>query len=255
MPLFLIFMEKRKEEEIKYYDNNIKEYKENRDFEGFDPFLLSSLNFLKNTFIKNYRDKNVLDFGCGNGIHSVWIENYSKKVIGIDLSQKSLEIAKKRTKKTDFILMDCEKLEFENNSFDIVFDGGTFSSIDLNISIKEIIRVLNKDGVLIGIETLGHNPVMNLKRKLNKLRGKRTSWAEAHIFKIKDFYNIKEYFEESEIYFFHLFSFVAFPLLKFKWGIVLLKFLEKTEIVFLRAFPFLKRYSFKVVFVFKNPIK
>ncbi|PIU24464.1 hypothetical protein COT12_00910, partial [Candidatus Berkelbacteria bacterium CG08_land_8_20_14_0_20_39_8] len=79
--------------------------------------------------------------------------------------------------------MDCEKMEFPDNLFDIIFDGGTFSSIDLVKAYPELSRVLKPDGFLIGIETFGHNPFTNLKRKINKLIGKRTEWATAHIFR------------------------------------------------------------------------
>ncbi len=248
-------MEKRKEEEIKHYDDSAKNYLQERDFEGFNPFLLSSLNFLKETFINRYKNKEVLDFGCGNGIHSTWLKDYSKKVVGIDLSSKSLQVAKKRVKEVEFLEMDCEKLDFENNSFDVVFDGGTFSSLDFDKAIGEILRVLKVDGALIGIETLGHNPITNLKRKFNKFSGKRTAWAQAHIFKMKDFKETEKYFEKSESYFFHIFSWVAFPFLNFGIGRFILKIFQKIDNILILIFPFLKKYSFKIVFVFESPKK
>lgn len=244
-------MEERKQKEIEYYDTRVEE---TGDFEGFDPFLLESYKFLKDSFIENFKDKEILDFGCGNGIHSFWLQEEGK-LTGIDLSEKSLEIARKRAKKAKFITMDCEKLEFPDNSFDVVFDGGTFSSLDSNKSFIEILRVLKKNGALIGIETLGHNPVLNLKRKINKILNKRTEWAESHIFKMRDFERMKECFEYSEAYFFHLFSWIAFPFLNFKTGRIILNFLQKIERILIFGFPFLKRYSFKIVFIFKNPKK
>ena len=242
-------MEERKIKEIEYYDSRVEE---TGDFEGFDPFLLESFNFLKNYFIENFKEREVLDFGCGNGIHSVWLQEYGE-ITGIDLSEKSLDIAKKRAKKTKFIKMDCEKLEFPDDSFDVVFDGGTFSSLNFDKSFKEMLRVLKKDGALIGIETLGHNPILNFKRKINKLFKKRTEWAESHIFKMKDFEKMKEHFEYSEAHFFHLVSWIAFPFLSFKTGRSFLNFLQKLDETLISFFPFLKRYSFKIVFIFKNP--
>jgi len=189
-------MEKRKQKEIEYYDKEAEqssdEAKESGSRGGFNPFSLSSYNFLKE-FLKNKcQGKQILDYGCGTGVHSVWLAEYGVKVTGIDLSTKSLVAAKERIKKTrrddniEFLIMDCEKMDFADNSFDIIFDGGTFSSIDLNKAYPELSRVLKPEGFLIGIETFGHNPFTNFKRRINKLMGKRTGWAAEHIFKTND---------------------------------------------------------------------
>ncbi|MFA7151130.1 MAG: class I SAM-dependent methyltransferase [Candidatus Paceibacterota bacterium] len=247
-------MEERKIKEIEYYNKNTNQELRERDFEGFDSFSLESYRFLKDFFIKNFKGKRILDFGCGNGIHTFWLQDYGE-VIGIDLSDNSLNIARKIAKKAKFIKMDCEKLDFPDNSFDIVFDGGTFSSLDFDKALEEIIRVLKKDGTLVGIETLGHNPILNLKRKLKRIAGKRTKWAERHIFKINDFKKTKERFTLYNAYFFHLFSWIAFPFLDFKTGKNILEILQKMDSFFISLFPFLKKYSFKIVFVFKNPKK
>src|SRR4030042_2038031 len=131
------------------------------------------------------------------------IENYNKqaeKVTGIDLSESQLKIAKERAKRenidrqTEYLVMDCEKMDFPENSFDIIFDGGTFSSLDLNKALPELARILKPEGFLVGIETFGHNPFTNLKRKINKLTGKRTGWAVEHIFKTKGLKTAAKYF-------------------------------------------------------------
>jgi len=262
-------MEDRKKVEIEYYDKRAEEWLKEKpdktlksDFEGFNPNLLSSFTFCYKILGEKCKDKMVLDYGCGNGIHSIFPAKMgAKKVIGIDLSEKSLEIAKERAKrarlegKIEFLKMDCEKMQFPDNSFDIVFNSGTFSSLDLNKVFPEINRVLKSDGFLIGIETLGHNPLTNFKRKINKWAGKRTKWAAGHIFKMRDLKLVRKYFNKIEAHFFHLTSWLAFPLLNLPGGKILLKLLEKTDKFLLFAFPFLKRYSFKIVFILSEPKK
>jgi ubiquinone/menaquinone biosynthesis C-methylase UbiE len=257
-------MEERKKKEIEYYDNQAKkELKEGEfkgDFEGFDPTILSSYSFCYQLLEKHCKNKKILDYGCGNGVHSIFLAKLGKKVVGIDLSEKAISLAKKKVKennleeKTDFLVMDCEKLEFPDNHFDVIFDGGTFSSLDLDKALPELARVLKKDGILIGIETLGHNPLTNLKRKVNKKVGKRTEWAVDHIMKMEDFDKASNYFQEIEDYYFHLISWVNFPFLGFPGFVYLFKVLEAIE-RFLLKFSFLKKYSFKTVFVFSNPKK
>lgn len=249
-------MEQRKQKEIEYYENKAKEQLElgkvKGDFEGFNPFLLESYNFLHQVCQDKCRDKKILDYGCGNGVHSEWLAEISKELVGIDLSQKSLELAKKKVKKAEFLLMDCENMDFPDSSFDVVFNGGTFSSLDLNKALLEIAKALKPNGFLIGIETLGHNPLTNLKRKINKIISKRTEWAASHIFKMEDLKIVEKYFERTEVHFFHLISWLAFPFLKLPGGKFLLKLFEKIDHILLFFLPFLKKYSFKIVFIFKK---
>ncbi len=257
-------MELRKRKEIEYYDKKAAEISEGQtsaDFEGFEPQNLESFKFLYKLVERYGRDKLILDYGCGNGIHSGFlVKSGAKKVIGIDLSEKYLAIARERAKKEgagdkiEFLKMDCEKTEFPDNSFDIIFDGGTFSSLDLKNVFPELVRVLKPEGRVLGIETFGHNPIANLKRKLNKVSGKRTGWAESHIFRENDLKTAKRYFGKIDIRYFHIISFLAIPFLKLPGGKILLKLLEKTDKV-LFSFPFSKKYGFKVVFTFSNPIK
>ncbi len=261
-------MEERKQKEIKYYDTKAEsqikgapEKRQEGDFESFKPLDLASFRVFYKFLSERYWDKIVLDYGCGNGIHSFFpIEVGAEKVVGVDLSEKSLDIARKKAKekgvedKIEFLVMDCEKMEFTDNYFDIILDGGTFSSLDLNKALPELARVLKPRGYLIGIETFGHNPIANLKRKVNKMIGRRTGWAESHIFQQKDLKLVKNYFSKIEIHYFHIISFLAFPFLSLPGGRLLLKLLEKVD-SFLFLVPFLRKYAFKVVFVFSQPIK
>lgn len=257
-------MEERKEKEIEYYNKKVEEILnqeglKDRDFEGFNPNLLSSFNYCYKILGEHCKNKKVLDYGCGNGIHSIFpIKMGAEKVVGIDLSESSLKIARARAEregvgeKAEFLVMDCEKMEFLDDSFDIIFDGGTFSSLDLKLAYPELARVLKPYGLLIGIETFGHNPFTNLKRKINKLTGKRTGWAAEHILKMEDLKKAEQYFNKIETHFFHLISWIAFPFLNLPGAKFLLKLFEKLDKL-LFSIPFLRKYAFKVVFVFSEP--
>lgn len=253
-------MEPRKQKEIEYYDKQAlgTSFEQPGDFEGFEPFSLASYKFLYQLLLNYCQGKIVLDYGCGNGVHTIEIAKMgAEKVIGIDLSEKSLEIAKQRAKregrgdKVEFLKMDCEKVEFPDNYFDIIFDGGTFSSLNLKVAYPELVRVLKPGGALIGIETFGHNPFTNLIRKLNKLTGKRTGWATAHIFQNKNLAEAEKYFSRIKVYYFHFISWLAFPFLGIPGGKLLLKLLEFIDKILL-SLPFLRKYAFKTVFIFSK---
>lgn len=252
-------IEERKKIEAEYYDQRVKSRR--GDFEGFEPQVLASFKFLYKLLPYFCRNKIVLDYGCGNGIHLPYlIKAGAKKIIAIDLSEKSLEIAREKIKKeglgdkVEFLKMDCEKMDFPDNSFDLVFDGGTFSSLDLKRVYPELVRILKPEGFLIGIETFGHNPFTNLKRKLNKITKKRTAWATEHIFKMENIKAAKNYFGGAEVYFFHIISWLAFPFLRFPGGQIILRLMEAIDRILL-LLPFLRKYAFKVVFIFSVPRK
>lgn len=255
-------LEERKRKEAEHYDKQADAVGgASGDFEGFDPSALSSYRFLYDWLGKHCRDKKVLDYGCGNGVHLLYPAKMgAEKVTGVDLSAKSLEIAKNRVKKAglekkiELLMMDCEKMDFSDDEFDVILDGGTFSSLDLEKAFAELARILKPGGFLIGVETLGHNPFTNLKREINRMTGKRTGWAVNHILRMEDFEKAKKYFSDIEVNYFHLVSWAVFPFLKLPGGILLMRIFEFIDNIFLSA-PFLRKYAFKTVFVFSSPKK
>lgn len=259
-------MEERKQKEIEYYDKHAEKLltcqagELTTDFEGFDPQFLSSYRYLYRLLKNEVKGKKVLDYGCGNGNHAIYLASQGGKIIAGDLSQQSLAVAEKKARGAgvadciDFVVMDCEKTDFLDNEFDIIFDGGTFSSIDIKKAFPELARILKSGGVLIGIETYGHNPLANLNRKLNVKSGKRTAWAASHIFNQDGFNQARNYFGKIEVKYFHLFSWMLFGLLDKPWGRWLLSMAEFFDRLLLKV-PFFQKYAFKVVFKFSNPIK
>lgn len=259
-------MQSHTQQEMEHYDRLARDWREsgaNRKWDSDAEYLqhgiFASYQFCDDWMQRHIKkDMKVLDFGCGNGIHSVLPTKKGAQLVGIDISKESLAIARERMKhegvqkRGTFLQMDCEALTFNNDTFDIVFDGGTFSSLDIIKAIPELARVLKPQGSLLSIETLGHNPFTNAKRALNKLLGRRTGWAVDHIFKINDLPLLKEYFHTVETRYFHLLSLVVFPFLRIPGSHVVLRFLERIDAWLLRI-PLLQRYAFKIVIIASQP--
>ncbi len=124
----------------------------------YDKCIISGEKHWKNYFYPriskiNVKDKEILDIGCGNG-HIVRILKDYKRYVGIDLSEKLIEIARKRFgDRGEFYVMDAGALEFDDESFDIVFclmvihNAPNFEDL-----VKGGFRVLRRNGLFVVIE-------------------------------------------------------------------------------------------------------
>jgi len=109
----------------------------------------------------------VLEVGVGTGKN---LKYYSQevKLTGIDISPKMLAKAKKKRQKlaveADLELMDAQRMEFKDNTFDFVVVTFVLCSIpDPQKALQEIKRVLKEDGKLIALEhVLSGNPFIAL---------------------------------------------------------------------------------------------
>ena len=105
---------------------------------------------------KEIKDRKILDAGCGTGIFSlIFAIKGAKEVIGIDISEGSLNTGKELKKKFNsenllFQMQDMLNLPFEDNTFDIVWAWGTVHhTTDPFKAMNELIRVLKEDGTIL----------------------------------------------------------------------------------------------------------
>ncbi len=105
-------------------------------------------------FACNYiKDKKILDIACGVGYGcKMFIDQGAKHVTGCDLSDESIDYAKKHfsTNNIEFLKKDIRHLDFPDETFDCVVSFETLEHIkEQEIVLKELNRVLKKDGFLI----------------------------------------------------------------------------------------------------------
>ncbi len=98
----------------------------------------------------------ILDVGCGTGNFSLKLAQKRASVVGVDISEKMLAIARKRAIpeeiSIEFKKMDSQNLQFPDNYFDGVFSMATIEFVsDPDKMIEEMFRVCKKGGpVLVG---------------------------------------------------------------------------------------------------------
>ena len=211
-----------KEEEAAQADKKLLSAKNGSSNNIYDLLLQSAhLHFEK--LVRDNVSENpsgvMLDFGCGIGSPTVHLIPAGWSLIGIDISKESINIAQSQgaaiTQEPEYLVMDGEAMSFSKNKFDLIVDYGSFSSLNMDLAIPELVRVLKPGGSLIAIETLGHNLLFNCKRKWNVFRGNRTTWAADHIMKKTEWRKLSAHFETVHIDYFGLTSLILVPLIRF----------------------------------------
>lgn len=103
--------------------------------------------------LPDFNQKRVLDLGCGYGWHCIYAaEHGAERVVGLDLSEKMLAVAKHKTsyQQVEYLRESIEDFEFEEESFDVVLSSLAFHYVkDFETLAKKINKVLRKDGILI----------------------------------------------------------------------------------------------------------
>ena len=93
----------------------------------------------------------ILDVGCGVGVDANYIQSKGFEVVGIDLSEEMLKLAKQKFPYIDFRLMDIRKINFEPNSFDGIFASFSLIHIpkkDIPNILKKFYQILKINGVI-----------------------------------------------------------------------------------------------------------
>lgn len=115
---------------------------------------LEAINLLKKRIPYNFfKNKKVLDAGCGGGRYSNAIKFLgAKSVIGVDYGDLGLKVAKRnysKNKNIKFQKEDILNMSFKDNTFDVVYSNGVIHhSTDLKKGIREVVRVCKKGGYI-----------------------------------------------------------------------------------------------------------
>lgn len=215
-------------------------------------YLRSPYSYIESNFLNNLSEKRVLDYCCGTGIYSIIPALNGADVFGIDISQKSIDVAVKRatelnlSEKCSFKTMDAENLEFKKDYFDLILIYGSLSYLNLNKSFKELSRVLKPDGKLIIIDSLGNNPLIKINRRRNIKRYAPNHFSEIMTPTFMDLDISLTYFDDLSIKYFDFFSLIGFFLSKNLKINLNPKLLIKLDSYFLKI-PFINRMAFKFV--------
>jgi len=124
-------------------------------FQKLEAYRFDKLHYLPQVIdFSAYRDKHLLEVGCGLGIDLIRFAHAGAIVTGIDLASASIDLARKNFEQnsldTDLRVMNGEALQFADNSFDVVYAHGVLQyTANPYKMATELHRVLRPGGEAI----------------------------------------------------------------------------------------------------------
>ncbi len=107
---------------------------------------------------KYVKGKTALDFGCGTGRSTRFLENLGFECVGIDISGQMIKQAVKIDPSGNYLLVeDGDFSPLNNNKYDLIFSAFTFDNIpgkEKRISVFiSLAELLGPDGIMICLDS------------------------------------------------------------------------------------------------------
>jgi len=102
------------------------------------------------------KGRRALDFGCGTGRSTRFLQRLGLNVVGVDISEDMLKKARELDPKGDYILIEEGDLsQFKDNAYDLVLSAFTFDNIPTMEkkvrNFRELRRLLKTEGTLVNL--------------------------------------------------------------------------------------------------------
>lgn len=105
------------------------------------------------SLLPDLQSKKVIDLGCGFGEHCMqYVRKGALKVVGIDISEKMLEVAKCENSDPHitYVNLPMENISEINEKFDIAISSLAFHYVeDFDALVKDVYEMLHENGVFI----------------------------------------------------------------------------------------------------------
>jgi SAM-dependent methyltransferase len=199
--------------------------------------------------------RHVLEYGCGPGSYSFFLARNGAEVTGVDISPVAIERARETARlegvdgRTSFAAMDCENLDFEDGTFDIVCGEGIIHHVDVAKAYREISRVLKVDGTAVFLEPLGHNPLINAYRR----RTPEIRTPDEHPLLIADLEMASQFFHRVDTRFFTLLSLAAVPLRNSRSFVPIATRLDRLDRRLFDRVPWARKHAWMATLSMREP--
>ena len=152
-----------------------------------------------------FKDKNVLEIGCGRGSRSIEIAKRCKHLVAIDPSAEALQKAVELNSRAniEYKKGKAEELEFADTSFDIVLFTLSIHHVPASLmakAIREAIRVTKPHGYIVFLEPAYRGSFFQAERYFDACDGderKEIAFAYYSILNCPDYTEVAEILDET----------------------------------------------------------
>lgn len=197
--------------------------------------------------------RRLLEYGCSDGEATRAWASEGAFTTGIDLSPEAIRVARERASSAGleirYEVMNAEAMTFADREFDVIAGTGILHHLDLERAYAEIARVLTDDGHAVFIEPLGHNPLINLYRRLTPAMRSE----DEHPLQVGDLRLASSFFEHVDCRYDNLFTLAAVPLRNTPLFRPLYAALRALDSTLFALLPFTRRYAWMAMIECAHP--
>ena len=118
------------------------------------------IDYVKHNF--DFKDKAVLDIGCGEGCIARNLSEFTTEIFGIDISKEAIRLSAKSDKNASFSVASMTRLPFFDNTFDFALSAfAPYNAIETK-------RILKNNGTFI-VAVPAEEHLLELKKRLYKM--------------------------------------------------------------------------------------
>lgn len=122
---------------------------------------------------KNYKEKKILDLGCGHGRHIPFLVNQGFNVTGLEVTQEQIAILEEIFPNQNFITGHSANIPSQNNSFDYILACNSIYYLKdpsdcFSKHLSESCRILKQGGILIFSMIGAQHSILNQCSKENE---------------------------------------------------------------------------------------
>jgi SAM-dependent methyltransferase len=204
------------------------------------------------------KGKHILEIGCGDGKATLKFAQAGAIITAIDISGGMVELTKKivaangYTDRVQGIHMKGEEIDFQSESFDVVYGHSVLHHMDLDKFTPACAKILRKNGIACFLEPLDYNPIINFFRKHTPHR--RTPTEQP--LKMNQLSAMAGHFDKWEHREFMLLSLVAFFWyygIRIKWLFqATMKMFNSIDRTLFKILPPLRRFAWVTVVRFEK---
>jgi 2-polyprenyl-3-methyl-5-hydroxy-6-metoxy-1,4-benzoquinol methylase len=211
--------------------------------------------------MKALSQKQILDFGCGEGEVSTQLAKLGAYVTGVDISPNLIEVARKRAEldgvqdRLEFLVCDIEDSPLPPDKFDVLFCYAVLHHIDIRSAFPRLLATLKPGGVAIMLEPITFSPW--LRRVRNAVPVPKEGGPLDHPLTKEDVNYVTSSLAHPSVRFFDLFTRLhrLFPRKKgnHRWAAKVMICLGAFDRLLLTMCPPLSRFSGSIVIVGERP--